>query len=1268
MVLLTRVPLLAAVAGALSSQAAEIRAGEAHTQEDTSPEVDMAGYQNELKVYLPSSSLTLPKGLDIMEPPRAETQKACGDLKAFGCEGIFTKIDCEAVDLQALRQTLVRADMRVGEAQHATPNCVKALKKGLILYDLVAVATPFTVFQTSKTKDAYSSLEALFKALRIEIPKVKVESEGQSEGDSKVETQFLEMNILRRGRKKVPQDLAEELSHVGGTVSKALVTHPNSYLAFAGTGGPLASFIINWLYQVFARFEEFFKGSQTSRRPLAPLVSLLTEGHQLRILHLYRMCGVVLGGRRTTPKLPANSLFVPMELFTRRSNLVGLPRLSCDVMTQSLLALHMAEINAIERLNAVKDRLPPTQLERAVPLELSAGGVTNLQRLCLGFRAQHQEDMFKSLSCSLGDTLLASLEAKAEGEITRSSESSFVEAASAQEGPAAKENEQTASQNAHLTFSLLELRAGNRKAAAKLLNTDAGSSLKICLKALKGSEEEAANYATESLLCSEKWQKKVWERRLRCPAKLVKLQCGATEGIYNIFEGGMSGSIESFLGYLAKRTACGSEEARCSESLMAKQSPFKVIANDAGMFNKGIQYTPGAENMLRIFLLLSGNSWKKAKDLMMGADGVDVMLRNFSALAGERKTSTLLSRWLPRTLVKLVKRRLGKKYSKRHLHTLISKLPANFFMQLRTCIEVVVHPLAFLQLNQLSFTRSEPDGERSSAGGLSQKLDSMLGEAATKGFPQRLKEKLQAGETVTTKDYRGINFALVEAPKARTWQEYLKMETLDHLSSWLQYPENRERLQYECSGGMPSNLFAVVRDSMELLSSAEAENLILIGKVVSPKETSLGEPKLFKRVLSKVLRLPPFKAQHHSFVGVKIDIPEAIKAIRALVSIYTQHKVLFDNQHVFVNAVLDLFAHYERKYDSPSRKLLGVPENALVPVLNPLYASMPTSDRLRELKDSALAQFFRHIWTLMFSVSANAMLNAAHVDGLEKTFTQEAWSKSINDPFQASSFGMILMGSDIGLQLFNQLLPGDQRKMLMRSKYGSAAVFTSQTQLTGSLLSASGHPGLGTFLHAQAVYFGVMIRRWIGKRASDRVREILSWLSLGLFFASSFIQAMDGISEMASTGNQTGQASMGSSCPPMGVCLSNSGDAFVADPTGSPALTALQVILKTGIMASFATFAGPVVAVYNIAVSNFEILSRLEMAVGNAVKRILTRLAKSKAVKNIKKLFKTREDVENEKKLAKLTASSKSQSLGDDVETSVSSFFQFQRPTWCKRI
>lgn len=185
-------------------------------------------------------------------------------------------------------------------------------------------------------------------------------------------------------------------------------------------------------------------------------------------------------------------------------------------------------------------------------------------------------------------------------------------------------------------------------------------------------------------------------------------------------------------------------------------------------------------------------------------------------------------------------------------------------------------------------------------------------------------DKFQAGETTQPKDYHGINFAQVKPPKASTWQEYLKLELSDSLTRWLTYPENKERHATECKGGRPSNIIALARDSMDLLTSSETGNLTLIGKVVSPKDTSIGKPGLLKSFAAKFLRLPPYKSQHHSFVAVKVDIPEAMEALRTLIKVYTDNKSLFGNQEVFMNATTDLFAHYEKKYRSLSRGLLGV--------------------------------------------------------------------------------------------------------------------------------------------------------------------------------------------------------------------------------------------------------------------------------------------------------------------------------------------------------
>lgn len=96
----------------------------------------------------------------------------------------------------------------------------------------------------------------------------------------------------------------------------------------------------------------------------------------------------------------------------------------------------------------------------------------------------------------------------------------------------------------------------------------------------------------------------------------------------------------------------------------------------------------------------------------------------------------------------------------------------------------------------------------------------------------------------------------------------------------------------------------------------------------------------------------------------------------------TQHTVLFIDQSLRASNVSQ------------------VPESVLVSMLHPQYASLAANDKLREFADSAMSLFFRHIWTLLFSVSANNLLNVGTLDGLEKTFSKEAWQKSINDPFQ----------------------------------------------------------------------------------------------------------------------------------------------------------------------------------------------------------------------------------------------------------------------------
>lgn len=188
----------------------------------------------------------------------------------------------------------------------------------------------------------------------------------------------------------------------------------------------------------------------------------------------------------------------------------------------------------------------------------------------------------------------------------------------------------------------------------------------------------------------------------------------------------------------------------------------------------------------------------------------------------------------------------------------------------------------------------------------------------------RLQKKLQSGEETTVKDFNGINFAHVHPPKLRTWQEYLKLELENSLATWLMKPSSRERIENECRGGRGSNIVALFRDCMDLLKSSDAENLTLIGKLVSPRETSAGRPLLLKSLIYRLLRLPAYKVRHHSFVAMNIRITEALELVRALVEVYTQNMGVFENQEVFMTAVIDLFAHLEEKSRTASGGPLGV--------------------------------------------------------------------------------------------------------------------------------------------------------------------------------------------------------------------------------------------------------------------------------------------------------------------------------------------------------
>lgn len=177
-----------------------------------------------------------------------------------------------------------------------------------------------------------------------------------------------------------------------------------------------------------------------------------------------------------------------------------------------------------------------------------------------------------------------------------------------------------------------------------------------------------------------------------------------------------------------------------------------------------------------------------------------------------------------------------------------------------------------------------------------------------------------------------------------------------------------------------------------------------------------------------------------------------------------------------------------------------VPMTSLLDDIHPNYALLGAKERSREFQSSGLHQIFSQAWALAFSVSMNNYINPEMMLKMETQFSKESWQQSMKDNLAVNSFRMVFLGSDLPLKLYDQLIPPEQKQMLKRARFGVATLFSYQTMLTGRLYTKQRRPMLGTYLFNQGPYFGDMIVRWQRKRKIDRIIEIVSWLTLGLFF------------------------------------------------------------------------------------------------------------------------------------------------------------------------
>lgn len=183
-----------------------------------------------------------------------------------------------------------------------------------------------------------------------------------------------------------------------------------------------------------------------------------------------------------------------------------------------------------------------------------------------------------------------------------------------------------------------------------------------------------------------------------------------------------------------------------------------------------------------------------------------------------------------------------------------------------------------------------------------------------------------------------------------------------------------------------------------------------------------------------------------------------------------------------------------------------VPVTALLKNVDPSYPVMEAKERTAEFRRSVLSNFFAHLWKLVLNLSLESLAQPKVVEKRERQYSHPSWQKSLLDPLQANSLRMVINGGDIGLTVFDNMLSPTQKRMLKSVRYGAGIMFAHNMQLAGNVYKELGYRSYGNFIVAQSPYFGQMVKRWLKKRQTDRVREIFGWLSLALFFTGAVIQ------------------------------------------------------------------------------------------------------------------------------------------------------------------
>ncbi|CDI75997.1 hypothetical protein, conserved [Eimeria praecox] len=1044
------------------------------------------------------------------------------------------------------------------------------------------------------------------------------------------------------------------------------------------------------------------------------------------------VCQIKLHKQRGSPQPPKNLLVVPRFFFERQQFNAGYSRLACDLLEDAVHIAQRSYERGLAFFNGLMSHRPlENGKQLSIPLQLNTSPAVNLSRLCFALHKRPSPSVLEeSEPCSIHDLVLHSqqeqrqqeqqqqeqeqqhaaepsgsslqprhsdneeaqreetagaggtAEAPPQGGNAGSLETSFVQGAEepiARPLPtptnglvvdqdklnfyfsviAATAEIQTAVPNLMTRLSversdfrlqedprtydaIVQANQKNRQFCERLKTKDFQKELK------KQKAKSAMDYAVK---CTAATTEKGW-KKLKCEKYVALFYCNFFENTSHILDDRID--VAHALGWLARQEPC--VDKLCKD--WRKLHPFTVITAHPDVYEDFGLQSPWIRSLLVL------NDWfglfemqKKdigVRDAIYGMNG----FRAEYLLRGRRQKKGLIKKILGIFQKK-------QKLAAVHVRFLISQLSPDAWEALQSGFRPVLHPEVFHHLNQYAAFYSKVRDP----GGLANELDRMIRKWTYTGMPSKAQEKLKRGLQAETGDMLGFDLA-APPPETNALNSSLKETLLRFMSILSQQQEVREQQWIACQSPSRVPYFVqLLRDSWHLLQQT-GDNLLLVGLIVKPQETSLAIKKGFfdrmkekaSKAIAKLLREPPYQAQHATYAAVVPDYPKVALVLKELSKIYHDNPNVFATADVFQRAAETMFEILQEQFYSPKSAPAAVPLTALVSQVDPMYGTMGSEERAAEFRRSVFSLFFSQFWRLALNTAADGWARPETAAAKEKEYSSPSWQSSLYDPLQINSFRMVVLGGDLSLTLLDNLLPPNQKKLLKRLKFGAATVFTYHTYLSAQVYRHLGYPSFGNFLSAQAPFFGVMLNRWIEKRKADRAGEIVGWIGLALFFVTAVVGVAnqlnalaevraDGLSGAAGPGgggapSVANQSGLAGTCGPMGFCLDaplqdgggmNPQEALNSPPfSASPVLTAVNVVSKTVLLATLATLIGPGVCLYTIIRSHWAFLERLEMALANLWRWMVYKIQHSRFGRWYRKIRKGKKNAREAKKLEQL--------------------------------